>query len=412
MDGFALVERIRAQFPALRREVAGRPAAFFDAPAGSQVPQPVIDAVADYLAFRNANTHGHFATSRETDELLECARDRMAALLGASSASEIAFGANMTTLTLALARALAREWGPGDEVIVTELDHQANVAPWRLAAGDAGATVHSVPFDVETGQLDVECLAGLLGPRTRLVAVGYASNALGTINDVRRVADLARAAGALSFVDAVHYAPHGVIDVREIGCDLLACSAYKFFGPHLGVLWGRPEVLEAHRPYKVPPASDRAPERWETGTLNHEGIAGGAAAVEWIASLARGADGQGWRRRVVEGMRVIGELEDALFRELWAGLKAIPGVRVHGPDLDAPRTPTVALTVGSRTPQEVAERLGAEGIFVWDGDFYASSVIDRLGLRESGGVVRVGLAPYNSRTEVEHLLGALEHLAR
>jgi cysteine desulfurase family protein (TIGR01976 family) len=336
----------------------------------------------------------------------------MAALLGAASACEIAFGANMTTLTLGLARALAREWGPGDEVIVTELDHQANVAPWRLAAGDAGATVHSVPFDAETGQLDVERLAGLLGPRTRLVAVGYASNALGTINDVRRVAELARAAGALSFVDAVHYAPHGVIDVREIGCDLLACSAYKFFGPHLGVLWGRPEVLEAHSPYKVPPASDRAPERWETGTLNHEGIAGSAAAVEWIASLARGADGRGWRQRVVEGMRVIGELEDALFRELWAGLKAIPGVRVYGPGLDAPRTPTVALTVGGRTPQEVAERLGAEGIFVWDGDFYASTVIDRLGLRESGGVVRIGLAPYNSRTDVERLLGALEDLVR
>lgn len=409
MDRSTLRARVRAQFPALGRTTGGQAAVYFDGPAGSQVPQPVIDAVADYLANRNANTHGEFATSRESDEIVWCARERMGAFLGAASPSEIAFGANMTTITFALSRALARSWSAGDEVIVTELDHQANVAPWRSAAEDAGATVHVVPFDPDTRLLDVTRLAELLSPRTRLVAVGYASNAVGTVTDVRRVAEMARSAGALTFVDAVHYAPHGVIDVQAIGCDFLACSAYKFFGPHVGILWGRPELLAEHRPYKVPPSSDEAPERWETGTQSHEGIAGTAAAVEWIASLAE-PSAAGWRERMVSGMHAIEELERPVLKRLLDGLDAMDGVEVYGPPPGHPRTPTIALTVRGLTPQRVAEQLAEQGIFVWSGDFYASTVIDRLGLREAGGVVRIGLSPYNTEQEAERLLQALERL--
>jgi cysteine desulfurase family protein (TIGR01976 family) len=410
MDTSTLRARVRAQFPALGRTAGGQGAVYFDGPAGSQVPQPVIDAVADYLANRNANTHGEFATSRESDEILWCARERMAAFLGAASPREIAFGANMTTITFALSRALARGWSAGDEVIVTELDHQANVAPWRSAAEEAGVTVHVVPFDPRTRLLDMERLGGLLSPRTRLVAVGYASNAVGTVTDVRRVAEMARSVGALSFVDAVHYAPHGVIDVQDVGCDFLVCSAYKFFGPHVGILWGRPELLTELRPHKVPPSSDEAPERWETGTQSHEGIAGTAAAVEWIASLAGPAPG-GWRERMVRGMQAMDELERPVLKRLLDGLRALGGIQVYGPPDGHPRTPTIALTVEGVHPQRVAEQLARDGIFVWSGDFYASTVIDRLGLREAGGVVRIGLAPYNTEQEADRLLQALERLA-
>lgn len=405
-----LVQHIREQFPALQREIAGKPVAFLDGPAGSQVPQPVIDAVSDYLAFRNANTHGVFATSRETDETIRCARERMAALLG-GSADEIVFGANMTTLTFALSRALRHTWASGDEVIVTELDHQANVEPWRRAAEEAGVTVHTVPFLRDRCTLDMNRLEALLNPRTRLVAVGYASNALGTVNDVRRIASMARAVGALSFVDAVHYAPHGVIDAPSLGCDFLACSAYKFFGPHVGVLWGRREQLESFRPFKLGPQSDEAPERWETGTLSHEGIAGVAAAVEWIASLTSGSPTATWRERVVDGMRQIEDIERPLFARLLSGLRENPAVTVYGPPDDAPRTPTVAFTVRGASPASVAERLASEGVFVWDGDFYASSVIDALGLRAGGGVVRVGLAPYNTPEEIDRLLSVVRQIS-
>ena len=410
MEPETLVGRIRADFPALRRAQGGRPVAYFDGPAGSQVPSSVIDAVAGYLSGSNANTHGAFATSRETDGILATARERMAAFVGARSSQEIAFGANMTSLTYALSRALAGEWGPGDEVVVTELDHQANVAPWRQAAEQAGATVRTVSFSAETGLLDLDQLAGLIGPRTRLVAIGHASNALGTVNDVARVAALARAAGALSFVDAVHSAPHGVIDVQAIGCDFLVCSAYKFFGPHVGILWGRRDLLQELRPFRLPPASDRAPERWETGTLNHEGIAGVAAAVEWIAGLAT-SEGGSWRDRVVGGMETIQRLERPLLSRLLEGLAPIDAVTLYGPAGDQARTPTVALTVGRLGAREVAERLAGEGIFVWDGDFYASTVIDRLGLRDRGGLVRIGLAPYSTAEEIDRLIAAIGSLA-
>jgi cysteine desulfurase family protein (TIGR01976 family) len=395
---------VRSHFPALARQIDGRSPAFFDGPAGSQVPRQVIDAISDYLAHHNANTGGAFATSVATDATLDGARETAADFLGAPSAREVVFGANMTTLTFALSRSLARTWREGDEVIVTDLDHQANIAPWRLAARDAGAVVKVVPFDPESCTLDLEALERLLSPRTRLVAVGMASNAVGTITDVGRVAAMAREVGALTFVDAVHFAPHRAIDVKAIQCDFLACSAYKFFGPHVGVLWGRTEHLAGLTPYRVPPASDEVPWRWETGTLNHEGIAGTAAAMEWIASLG----GEGERReRMIEGMAAIHSLEGPLLRRLMDGLRAIPGARVHGPPEGHPRTPTVALTLAGRDPAAVAAELARAGIFVWSGDFYASTVVDRLGLRASGGVIRIGLAPYNTPEEVDRLL---EHL--
>lgn len=411
MSQAALTETIRAQFPALTREVNGAPAAYFDGPAGSQVPQPVAEAVADYLLYHNANTGGVFLTSCETDEVIESARRRMADFIGASSSREVAFGQNMTTLTYSLSRALRHRWGPGDELIVTDLDHQANVAPWRQAAAEAGMTVRTVPFDPESCTLDLGQLEAFLGPRTRLVAIGHASNAVGTVNDVRRVAEMARAAGALSFVDSVHFAPHGVIDVQRIGCDFLACSAYKFFGPHVGVLWGRSELLEEFDAIKVPPAPDWIPDRWETGTLSHEGIAGTAAAVEWIASLGATPEGGDWRSRIVRGMERIEAIERPLFEALVRQIRSIPGVRVHGPPDGSPRTPTLAFTVAGIAPAEVARRLAADGVFVWAGDFYASTVIDRLGLRSSGGVVRVGMAPYNTAAEVERLVAAVRRVA-
>lgn len=407
MADASLTRRIRADFPALQRRVNGHAAAFFDGPAGSQVPSAVIAAVSGYLAHRNANTHGAFATSLETDEMIETARARLATFLGAETSREIVFGANMTTLTFSLARVLAAEWGPGDEVVVTELDHQANVEPWRRAAENAGATVRCVPFDPSNGQLDLEALRSVVGPRTRLVAVGYASNALGTVNDVAHICGLAREAGALSFVDAVHFAPHGLIDVGAIGCDFLACSAYKFFGPHLGVLWGRLDLLERLRPWKLPPQQDEAPYRWETGTLPHECIAGAAAAVEWISSLGEPGAGATDRARIAAGMQLIDGLEAPLFRRLVDGIASIDGVRIFGPGLDVARTPTLGFTVAGASPRAVAERLGESGIFVWDGDFYATTVIDRLGLRDSGGIVRVGMAPYNTPEEVDRLLAAV-----
>lgn len=401
---------IRAEFPALSRQVNGGQAAYFDGPAGSQVPRAVIDAMADYLAHRNANTGGAFATSEETDGMLWSSREVLGDFVGGPPEG-IVFGQNMTTLTYALSRAMGRAWSSGDEVVVTDLDHQANITPWIQAAEDAGATVRRIPFDPDTCRLDMERLEGALGPRTRVVAIGYASNAVGTVNDVARVCAAARAVGAISFVDAVHYAPHGVIDVLAIGCDFLACSAYKFFGPHLGVMWGRPELLAELTPYRLPPAPDHVPDRWETGTLSHESIAGAAEAVEWIAGL--GAPELGSRReRVVAGMRAIDELERPLFERLVEGLRAVPGLRVYGPPSGAARTPTLAFTLPDLTPRRIAERLGSEGIFVWDGDFYASTVVDRLGLRDAGGVVRVGLAPYNTAEEVDRLVEAVAELAR
>lgn len=407
-----LVEQIRRHFPALQREVNGRTPAFFDAPGGTQVPRVVIDAIAEYLALHNANTGGAFPASIETDAMIWRARERMAAFLNAPSPREIVFGANMTTLTFALSRALGAEWGTGDEVVVTTLDHQANIAPWVRVAEERGMTVRTVPFDPESVTLDFDVLRASLGPRTRLVAVGYASNAVGTITDVRQIARLAREVGALCFVDAVHFAPHRLLDVQEMGCDWVACSVYKFFGPHVGVLWGRQEHLERFRPFKVPPALDTAPERWETGTLNHEGIAGTAAAVEWIASLAPHAAAEGERPAIESAMRLIERQEMALFSRLLMGMEEIPGVRIYGPPAGTARTPTVGFTLRGFTPREVAARLSEEGISVWEGDFYASTVVQGLGLAERGGLLRAGLAPYVTTEDVDRLLEALRALTR
>ena len=393
---------IRHRFPALERRHGGRPVAYFDGPGGTQVSQAVADAVRDYLLHHNANTHWHYPTSEETDRMLLGAREALADFLGADAA-EIAFGANMTTLTFHLARALGRGWGPGDEVVVTELDHHANVDPWRALERDRGIAVRAVPFDGVTGRLDWAALERALSPRTRLLAIGAASNALGTVTDVARACALARAAGALAFVDAVHYAPHALVDVRAIGCDFLACSAYKFYGPHVGVLFGKRERLEELDVPKLAPAPDAVPERVETGTLNHEGIAGAGAAVDFLASLSPGASR---RERLAVTFAALHRRGQGLLERLWEGLGSIAGVRLYGPRPGEPRTPTVAFTVDGRTTQRVATDLAAEGVFVSSGDFYAATVVERLGLAPHG-LVRAGCACYTTEEEVDRLVAGV-----
>jgi cysteine desulfurase family protein (TIGR01976 family) len=405
----ATIDQIRAQFPALDRRHSGRPVAYFDGPGGTQVPRAVTAAVTEYLLHHNANTHWRYPSSRETDAMLEAAREALADFLGAAP-GEVAFGANMTTLTFHLARGLGRTWGQGDEIVVTELDHHANIAPWRALERERGLTVRMVPIMPETGQLDWTALERTLSSRTRLLAIGAASNALGTLTDVARAAELARAAGALTFVDAVHYAPHRLVDVRAIGCDFLACSAYKFYGTHVGVLYGRSDRLAAVDIPKLEPAPDTAPERIETGTLNHEGIAGAAAAVDFLASLAPSV---GSRRAQLRD--VFAELDRrglALAQRLLDGLTAIHGVRVFGPKAASARTPTVAFTVADTPSDDVADGLAEEAVFVSTGDFYATSVVRRYGLTSRGGLVRAGCAAYTTADEVDRLLAGVERLAR
>ena len=393
---------IRRRFPALERRHGGHPVAYFDGPGGTQVPQAVADAVRDYLLHHNANTHWHYPTSEETDRMIAAAREALADFLGADPA-EIAFGANMTTLTFHLGRALGRGWGPGDEVVVTELDHHANIDPWRALERDRGIAVRTIPFDPATGRLDWPALERALSSRTRLLAIGAASNALGTVTDVARACALARAAGALAFVDAVHYAPHALVDVRAIGCDFLACSAYKFYGPHVGVLYGKRERLEALDVPRLAPAPDSAPERVETGTLNHEGIAGAATAVDFLASLGPGATR---RERLAGTFAALHRRGQELLGRLWEGLEGSPGVRLYGPRPGEPRTPTVAFTVDGRTPDRVATALAGEGVFVSSGDFYAATVIERLGLTPRG-LVRAGCACYTTEEEVDRLVAGV-----
>jgi cysteine desulfurase family protein (TIGR01976 family) len=407
-------EILRRQFPALATRQDGRPVVFLDGPGGTQVPQRVIDAVTTYYRETNANMHGAFATSIRSDAILAEAHAAVADLLGAASPAEVKFGQNMTSLAFALSRSLARVLRPGDEVIVTRLDHEANRAPWMAAAADAGATVREIPVDLATCTLDLSSLDQALSGRTRLVAVGYASNAVGTVNPVAEIIRRAHAAGAWTFVDAVHYAPHGPIDVQALETDFLACSAYKFFGPHVGILYGRAELLDSLPAYKVRPAEDR----WETGTQDHEGIAGTLAAVEYLVELGeRFGDvrpGAGRRERLVAGMRAIEAHERELSVRLLAGLATIPGLTVHGladPARAAERTPTVAVTLAGWTPRGVAEALAGQGIYAWDGDFYATTLIEDLGLAPAGGVVRLGLVHYTTDEEVDRLLAALGDLA-
>lgn len=395
---------IRSHFPALTRIHNRRQVAYFDGPGGTQVPGAVGDAMLDHLYHHNANTHWAYPSSEETDRMVAESRLALADFLNGYP-GEVVFGQNMTSLTFHLARGLGRKWGPGDEIVVTELDHHANRAPWEALAVERGVTVRVAPFRLDTSELDWEALDDAIGPKTRLVAVGAASNALGTVTDVARVSRLARARGALSFVDAVHYAPHVLVDVQAIGCDFLACSPYKFYGPHQGVLWGRAELLALVDVPRVAPAPGMAPEKLETGTQSHEGMVGSAAAVNYLASLAPGAEG----RRAALGA-VFGELHhrgQALFGRLWDGLGAIPGVTRFGPGLDRPRTTTVAFTVAGRTAEAVARHLAERGLFLSHGNFYAASVIEKLGVE---ALVRAGITCYTSEGEIDRLIEGVAEL--
>jgi cysteine desulfurase family protein (TIGR01976 family) len=403
--GVAPVEVIRAQFPALARAYHGQPVAYFDGPGGTQVPRPVVEAMDDYLYHHNANTHWAYPTSVETDAMLEAARAAVAELLNAA-ADEIAFGLNMTTLTFHLARALGREWAPGDEVIVTELDHHGNVAPWRALALERGVVVRTLPLRVADGTLDLTGLSGVLGPRTRLLAIGAASNVLGTVTDIAAACAIARQAGALSFVDAVHAAPHMLMDVRAIGCDFLSCSAYKFYGPHVGILFGRKARLEALNLPKLIPAPDSAPERVETGTQNHEGIVGAAAAVDFLASLGAGGSR---RARLACTYSEFHRRGAALLARLWDGLSAERRVRLFGPHPGAVRTPTLSFTVQGMSSESIARRLAERGVFVSHGDFYAPTILERLGVTETG-LVRAGCACYTTTDEIDRLIGGVRSL--
>ncbi len=405
MSRVASVEEIREHFPALKRKHAGVPVAYFDGPGGTQVPRGVVESMNTYMYYHNANTHWRYPTSVETDECIADARLSVADFLGATPA-HVAFGANMTTLTFHLARALGWTWSKGDEVVITELDHHANVAPWRTLERERGIVIRNVPFDPRTGLLDWNALEQAVGKRTKLVAIGGASNALGTVTDVRRACELARSAGALSFIDAVHFAPHVLVDVKALGCDFLAYSAYKSYGPHIGILYGRLPLFQTLEIPKLDPAPTDAPDRWETGTQNHEGIVGAGAAVDFLASLAEGAD------RRTRLSRVFTELHERgrrLTSVLWNGLSSIDGVRLYGPLPDSPRTPTVVFTVDGLKTDEVAERLVEHALFLSNGDFYAATVIERLGVPD--GVVRAGCACYTSEEEVQRLVDAVRRLA-
>jgi cysteine desulfurase family protein (TIGR01976 family) len=402
------VVAIRRAFPALERVHEGRPVAYFDGPGGTQVPRVVGDAMTDYLFRHNANTDWKYPSSIETDAALEAARDAMAEFLNGKPA-EIAFGQNMTTLTYHLSRSLGRGWGPGDEIVVTELDHHANVDPWKALAVERGVTIRTVRMRPESGDLDAGDLERAVNRRTKVVAIGGASNALGTINDVRRATELAHAVGALAFVDAVHYAPHALVDVAAIACDFLACSPYKFYGPHLGVLWGREELIEALDVPRLEPAPDWSPERLETGTLSHEGIVGSAAAVDFLAALGDPA-ASGRRARLETAYAAIHARGRGLFTRLWDGLGQIPGVTRYGLPADAARTPTVSFTVKGRPADAVAEELARRGLFLSSGDFYAWTVVQRLGHAEDG-LVRAGCAIYTTEDEIERLLEGVAEAA-
>ncbi len=402
------VTAVREQFPALERTHNGRRAVYFDGPGGSQVAKSAIDAVSGYMSRGGANLHGPFPTSVETEEILRDTRQAMADFLGAGP-DEVAFGANMTTLTFAVSRALARNWDRNSEVVVTELDHRANVDPWLLAAAERGAAVRWVRVNPETLTLEEDDIERAINDRTRLVAVGLASNAVGTVNDVAAIAKRAHGAGALVAVDAVHAAPHIPVDRDAIGADVLTCSAYKFFGPHVGVTAVRRDLLETLDVYKVEPAPDYIPDRLETGTQNHEGIAGAKGAIDFISSLGHGTSLQD---RVVSGMRAIEEYEADLAERFRAALHEIPEVKLYAAPDGVLKTPTVAFRVEGHTPREVTERLAQEGFFVADGHFYASTLARKLGIHDKGGWIRAGLAPYNTEEEVEGFIESLKSLVK
>ena len=399
------VEEIRRCFPALARTHKGYPVAYFDGPGGTQVPSVVVEAMNDYLYHHNANTHWAYPTSEETDAIIDSARSVLGDFLNARP-TEIVFGANMTALTFHLARALGRGYQRNDEILVTELDHHANIAPWRALEKERGVQVRMVKMIPETGELDWEDFSRQLSGRTKLVAIGAASNALGTSNDVQHAAKMAHSLGAQIFVDAVHCAPHGLIDVRDWVCDFLACSAYKFYGPHIGILYGRHELLSSLDFPKLIPAPDSAPERAETGTQNHEGIAGAAAAVDFLASLAPGT---ARRERLRAAFQQLHERGDALVAQLWNGLREIERVRLYGPPPGTTRTPTIAFTVNGLPSIDVAKKLAERGILLSHGDFYAMTVVERLG-QAPHGLIRAGCACYTTSQEVDRLLAGIQEL--
>jgi cysteine desulfurase family protein (TIGR01976 family) len=439
------LHHIRSQFPALTQTVNGHPAAFLDGPGGTQVPQRVIDAISHYLRRDNANTGGAYSTSRNTDAMIAEARAAMADFLHCA-ADEIVFGQNMTSLTFAISRAIGRDLGRGDEILVTRLDHDANVSPW-LALEEKGITIRWAEIHEDTCTLDLDDLAAKINKKTKVVAVGYASNAVGTINPVKKIVSLAHAAGALAYVDAVHYGPHGLIDVAALDCDFLACSTYKFFGPHMGVLFGKREHLARLRPYKVRPLTDAVPNRWEWGTLNHECIAGITACVDYIADLgtknvgtatthvgtttehvgtaalgrpsseARSLATSPRRAAIAAAFEAIHNYEHSLMRRLMSGLAQLPHIKVYGitdPARFAERCPTIALRVinqnAAQTPLALATTLGDRGFFTWDGNYYALNLTERLDVENSGGFLRIGLVHYNTQDEVDRLLAALREI--
>jgi len=414
------VEELRAEFPALAREQAGRSVVFLDGPGGTQVPQRVIDAVTGYYRDTNANSGGAFTTSVESDSMAEEAHAAVADFLGAASPDEIKFGYNMSTLTLHIGRSIGATLAAGDEIVVTTLDHEANVSTWRAMAADRDVAVRTVDIHLDDVTLDLEDLESKLGPRTKLVAVGYASNAVGTVNPVREIVARAHEVGALTYVDAVAFAPHGPIDVRDLDTDFLVCSAYKWFGPHLGALCGKADVLDRLPAYKVRPAHDQ----FETGTPAFESIAGTLAATDYIRHVGRSygdvtgapgaADASERRRELVAGMVAIASYERALVTRLMDGLQAIPGLTIHGitdRSRFATRVPTVSASIDGVSPRAAAEALARDRIFAWDGDFYATGLIERLGKADIGGVLRLGLVHYNTAAEVDRTLEALERIA-
>ena len=426
---------IRAQFPSLAQTINGHPAAFLDGPGGTQVPQPVIDAISNYLGRDNANTGGAYSTSRHTDAMIAEARSAMADFLHCA-ADEVAFGPNMTTLTYAMSRAIGRDLKPGDEIVVTRLDHDANVSPWLQMAEDRGVTVRWAEIHDEDCTLDMADLASKISSETKLVAAGYASNAVGTINPVKEIVALAHKVGALAYIDAVHYGPHGLIDVAALDCDFLVCSTYKFFGPHMGVLFGKREHLKRFRPYKVRPNTNAIPNCWEWGTLNHECIAGITACVEYIADLGRqaiaekgvhhptrfskggndaaGASGETERRVAIEAAyAAIHEHERGLLDRIMTGLQKIHGLKIYGitdPARFHERCATLAIRSEVHTPLELATKLGERGFFTWDGNYYALNLTEHLDVEKSGGFLRIGLVHYNTAQEVDRMLAALQEI--
>jgi len=405
---------VRSQFPSLKMQVNGHTAAFLDGPAGTQVPTQVIHAIQSYLLTSNANTAGAFLTSRRTEEIITHARAAMADLFHCEK-EEVVFGQNMTTITYAISRAIARDLNPGGEILLTTLDHDANYSPWK-ALEEKGVVIRQVDIREADCTLDLEDLKNKLNEKTRLVAVGYASNSVGTINPVAEITKLAHAAGAMIYVDAVHYAPHGLIDVKALDCDFLVCSPYKFFGPHMGALYGKRQHLQSFRPYKVRPCTDQIPDRWESGTQIHELIAGIGAAVEYLAELGRHCDATAKTRREALAAAYHSTVahETGILWRLIDGLKNIPDARIYGitdPQRSAERCSTLSLRIGNHHPTAIATFLGERGIFTWDGNYYALNLSERLGVESQGGMLRIGLVHYNTAEEVDRLLAALREFA-